>query len=123
MGGPLQMLATMLLSQHRVSLFSFTNPWHPLVARYNGLSRTTRAAIRSYAPLSQIGASLHLCIDDWNLPTPVQRRLSRIQASLGKPMPRDVLLGLEQRGVALNDFQSTSCLIYSQSIVQHEYLV
>ena len=22
-----------------------------------------------------VGASLHLCVDDWNLPTPVQRRL------------------------------------------------
>ena len=42
----------------------------------------------------EVGAFPHLCMDGRNLPTAVQRRLSRTQASLGRPIPGGLALGL-----------------------------
>ena len=41
------------------------------------------------APHSQFGegARPHLCMDEWNRPTPVRRRLSLTQAARDKPIP------------------------------------
>ena len=48
------------------------------------------SAVCSEAPHSQFGegARPHLCMDEWNRPTPVRRRLSSTQAARGKPIPR-----------------------------------
>ena len=50
---------------------------------------STWSAVCSEAPHSQFGegARPHLCMDEWNRPTPVRRRLSLTQAAGGKPIP------------------------------------
>ena len=81
-----QMLAVMLLSQHRV-LSSKTSC--PCGARCIGHAVSTWYAVCSEAPHSQFGeeARPHLCMDEWNRPTPVRRRLSLTQAARDKPIP------------------------------------
>ena len=56
----------------------------------------TWSAVCSEAPHSQFGegARPHLCMDKWNRPTPVRRRLSLTQVARGKPIPT---------GPAIND--------------------
>ena len=99
MKGPPQMLATMLLSQNRVSSFSISNSWYFLRARYKGHSRITWAAIQGILPQSQIvaEASPRLYIDDWNLSTPAQRRLSHTLTDLGRSMPSSLELGFRTK--------------------------
>ena len=84
-----QMLAVMLLSQHRVSSSKTVRPRAPCGARCIGHAIRTWSAVCSEAPHSQFGegARPHLCIDEWNRPTPVRRRLSLTQAARGKPIP------------------------------------
>ena len=84
-----QMLALVLLSQNRVSLSRANNPWYHPVARCTGHSRISRASVFSNAPhsLIDVGARPHLCLDDQNLSTPLQKRLSRTQAGLARLMP------------------------------------
>ena len=84
-----QMLAVMLLSQHRVSSFKTVRPRAPCGARCIGHAVRTWSAVCSEAPHSQFGegARPHLCMDEWNRPTPVRRRLSLTQAARGKPIP------------------------------------
>ena len=50
---------------------------------------STWSAVCSEAPHLQFGkgARPHLCMDEWNRPTPVRRRLSLTQATWGKPIP------------------------------------
>ena len=73
-----QMLAVMLLSQHRVSSSKTVRPRAPCGARCMGHIVSTWSAVCSEAPHSQFGegARPHLCMDEWNRPTPVRRRLS-----------------------------------------------
>ena len=73
-----QMLAVMLLSQHRVSSSKTVRPRAPCGARCIGHAVRTWSAVCSEAPYSQLGegARPHLCMDEWNRPTPVRRRLS-----------------------------------------------
>ena len=54
-----------------------------------GHAVSTWSAVCSEAPHSQFneGARPHLCMDEWNRPTPVHRRLSLTQDVRGKPMP------------------------------------
>ena len=49
----------------------------------------TWSTVCSEAPHSQFGegARPHLCMDEWNRPTPVRRQLSLTQAARGKPIP------------------------------------
>ena len=58
--------------------------WCPI-----GQAVSTWSAVCSEAPHSQFGegARPHLCMDEWNRPTPVRRRLSLTQAARGKPIP------------------------------------
>ena len=58
----------------------------PCGARCIGHAVRTWSAVCSEAPHSQFGegARPHLCIDEWNRPTPVRRRLSLTQATRGK---------------------------------------
>ena len=73
-----QMLAVVLLSQHRVSSSKTVRPRAPCGARCIGHVVSTWSAVCSEAPHSQFGegARPHLCMDEWNRPTPVSRRLS-----------------------------------------------
>ena len=84
-----QMLAVVLLSQHRVSSSKTVRPRAPCGARCIGHAVSTWSAVCSEAPHSQFGegARPHLCMDDWNRLTPVRRRLSLTQAAEGKPIP------------------------------------
>ena len=73
-----QMLAVVLLSQHQVSSSKTVRPCAPCDARCIGHTVSTWSAVCSEAPHSQFGkgARHHLCMDEWNRPTPVCRRLS-----------------------------------------------
>ena len=59
--------------------------WCPCI----GHAVSTWSAVCSETPHSQFGegASPHLCMDEWNRPTPVRRRLILTQAARGKPIP------------------------------------
>ena len=83
-----QMLAVMSLSQHRVLSYKTVRPRAPCGARCIGHTVRTWSAVCSEAPHSQFGegARPHLCINEWNRPTPVRRRLSLTQAARGKPI-------------------------------------
>ena len=83
------MLAVVSLSQHRVSSSKTVRLRAPCGARCIGHAVRTWSAVCSEAPHSQFGegARAHLCMDEWNLPTPVRRRLSLTQAARGKPIP------------------------------------
>ena len=94
-----QMLAVIVLSQHRVSSSKTVSPRIPLGARCVGHTRITCSAVCSTAPHSQfgVGARPHLCMDDLKQPTPVRRRLSLTQAVLDKPIPIGRVLVLRMR--------------------------
>ena len=64
-------------------------PRAPYGARCIEHAVSTWSAVCSEAPHSQFGegARPHLCMDEWNRPTPVRRRLSLTQAARGKPIP------------------------------------
>ena len=81
-----QMLAVMSLSQHRVSSSKTVRPRAPCGAQCIGHAVSTWSAVCSEVPHSQFGegARPHLCMDEWNRPTPVHRRLSLTQAARGK---------------------------------------
>ena len=83
-----QTLAVMLLSQHRVSSSKTVRPRIPCGAQCIGHAVSTWSAVCSEVPHSQFseGARPHLCMDEWNRPTPVRRRLSLTQAAQGKPI-------------------------------------
>ena len=83
------MLAVMLLSQHRVSSSKTVRPRASCCARCMRHAVSTWSAVCSEAPHSQFGegARPHLCMDEWNCPTPVRRRLSLTQAVWDKPIP------------------------------------
>ena len=83
-----QMLAVVLLSQHRVSSSKTVRPRAPCGARCIGHAVSTWSAVCSEAPHSQFGeeARPHLCMDEWNRPTPVRRCLSLTQDARGKPI-------------------------------------
>ena len=84
-----QMLAVMSLSQHRVSSSKTVRPHAPCGARCIWHAVSTWSAVCSEAPHLQFGegARPHLCMDEWNCPTPVCRWLSLTQAAWGKPIP------------------------------------
>ena len=83
------MLALVLLSQHRVSSYKTVRPRTSCGARCTGHAVRTWSAVCLEAPHSQFGegARPRLCMDEWNRPTPVRRRLTLTQAARGKPIP------------------------------------
>ena len=105
-----QMLAVMLLSQHRVSSSKTVRPRAPCGARCMGHIVSTWSAVCSEAPHSQFGegARPHLCMDEWNRPTPVRRRLSLTQAARGKPNPTGLTLVLGTKARSLEAFSQYS---------------
>ena len=86
------MLAVVLLSRHRVLSSKTIRPRAPCGARCIGHAVNTWSAVCSEVPHSQFGegAIPHLCMDEWNCPTPVRRRLSLTQAAWYKPIPTDL---------------------------------
>ena len=82
------MLAVMSLSQHRVSSCKTVRPRAPCGARCIGQAVSTWSAVYSEAPHSQFDerARPHLCMDKWNRPTSVRRRLSLTHAARGEPI-------------------------------------
>ena len=112
------MLAVMLLSQHRVLSSKTVRPRAPCGARCMGHIVSTWSAVCSEAPHSQFGegARPHLCMDEWNRPTPVRRRLSLIQAAWGKPIPTGLTLFGAQKHGAWKHFHSTPRSICDSSI-------
>ena len=113
-----QMLAVMSLSQHRVSSSKTVRPRAPCGARCIGHSVSTWSAVCSEAPHSQFGegARLHLCMEEWNRPIPVRRRLSLTQAARGKPIPTDFAPSRAQKHGAWKHFHSTPFSICDLSI-------
>ena len=101
---PDQMLALMVLSQHRVSSSKTDRPTIPRGARCVGHNEMMWSAVCSEAPHSQldVGARPHLCIDEWKQPTPVRSRLSLTQAVLGKPIPSGLVLALGMKPRSLD---------------------
>ena len=105
-----QMLAVVLLSQHRVSSSKTVRPRAPCGARCMGHIVSTWSAVCSEAPHSRFGegARPHLCMDEWNRPTPVRRRLSLTQAARGKPIPTGLTLVPGTKARSLEAFSQYS---------------
>ena len=84
-----QMLAMVLLSQHRVLSSKTVRPRAPCGAQCIGHAVSTWSAVCSEAPHSQFdeGARPHLCMDKWNRPTSFRRRLSLTQAARDNSIP------------------------------------
>ena len=68
------------------------------------------AAASSTSSNSQFGegARPHLCMDEWNRPTPVRRRLSLTQAARGKPIPTGLALASGTKARSLEAFSQYS---------------
>ena len=105
-----QMLAVMSLSQHRVSSSKTVRPRAPCGARCIGHAVSTWSVVCSEAPHSQFseGARPHLCMDEWNRPTPVCRQLSLTQAARSKPIPTGLALVLGTKAQSLEAFPQYS---------------
>ena len=105
-----QMLAVVLLSQHRVSSSKIVRPRAPCGARCIGYAVSTWSAVCSEAKHLQFGkaARPHLCMDEWNRPTPVRRRLSLTQAARGKPIPTGLALVPGTKARSLEAFSQYS---------------
>ena len=75
-----------------------------------GHAVSTWSAVCSEAPHSQFGegARPHLCMDEWNRPTPVRRRLSLTQAAHGKPIPTGLALVSGTKARSLEAFSQYS---------------
>ena len=93
---PDQMLAVMLLSQHRVSSSKTVRTHAPCDARCMGHANRTWSAVCLEVLHSQFseGARPHLCMYEWNRLTPVRRQLSLTQAVWGKPISTGLVLVL-----------------------------
>ena len=118
---PNQMLAMMLLTQHRVSSSKTVRPRAPCNDRYMWYAIRTWSAVCSAVPLSQFGegARPHFCMDEWNRPTPIRRRLSLTEAARDKLIPTDLapVLGTQTR--SWKHPYSTPHSIYGLSTQKH----
>ena len=112
------MLAVMLLSRYRVSSSKIVRPHAPYGARCIGHAVRTWSAVCSEAPHSQFGegAKPQLCMDKWNRPTPVRRRLSLTQAARGKSISTGLAPVQAQKHGAWKHFHSTPFSICDLSI-------
>ena len=107
-----QMLAVVLLSQHRVSSSKTVRPRAPCGAQCIEHAINTWSAVCSEAPHSQFGegARPHLCMDEWNRPIPVRRWLSLTQAARGKPIPTGLAPVRDTKARSLETFSQHSAL-------------
>ena len=115
----------MSLSQHQVSSSKTVRPRAPCGARCIGHAVSTWSAVCSEAPHSQFGegARPHLCMDEWNRPTPVRRRLSLTQAARGKPIPTGLAPVRAQKHGAWKHLHSTPFSICDLSIQRRGFQV
>ena len=113
-----QMLAVVLLSQHQVSSSNTIRPRALCGVRCIGHTVRTWSVVCSEAPHLQFGegARSHLCMDEWNCPTPVRRRLSLTQAARGKPIPTSLALVPGTKARSLEALHSTLLSICDLSI-------
>ena len=112
-----QMLAVMSLSQHRVSSSKTVRPRTPCGARCIGHAVSIWSAVCSEAPHLQFGgARSHLCMDEWNRPTPVRRWLSLTQAARDSPSQQAWHRSRAQKHGAWKHFHSTPFSICDLSI-------
>ena len=104
------MLAVVLLSQHGVSSSKTVRPRVPCDAWCMGHAIRTWPAVCSEAPHLQFieGARLHLCMDEWNHPTPVLKLLSLTQAAWDKPIPAGLGSVLDTKTWSLEAFSQYS---------------
>ena len=93
-------------------------PRAPCGVRYVGHAVSTWSSVCSKAPHSQFGEGErpHLCMDEWNRPTPVRRRLSLTQATRGKLIPTGLAPVLGTKAHSLEAFYSTPRFICDLSI-------
>ena len=114
---PDQMLAVMLLSQHRVLSSKTVRPSALSGSRCMGHAIRTWSAVCSAVPHSQFGegARPYLCMDEWNRPTPVLKRFSLNQAARDKPIPTGLLPVWAQKHGAQKYFHNTPHSIYNLS--------
>ena len=112
------MLVVMSLSQHRVSSSKTVRPCAPCGARCIGNAVSTWSAVCSESPHLQFGegARPHLCMDEWNRPTPVRRRLSLTQAVGVSPSQQAWHRSRAQKHGAWKHFHSTPFSICDLSI-------
>ena len=115
-----QMLAVMSLSQYRVSSSKTVRPRAPCGARCMRHAVSTWSAVCSEAPHSQFGegARPHLCMDEWNRPTSVRRRLSLTQAARGKPIPTGLAAVSATKARILETF--SQCSVFHLGFVHSE---
>ena len=113
-----QMLAVVLFSQHQVSSFKTVRSRAPYGARCIGHAVSTWSAVCSEATHSQFGkgARPHLCMDEWNRPTPVRRQLRLTQADRGKPIPTGLAPVRGTKARSLEAFSQYSSFICDLSI-------
>ena len=117
-----QILAVVLLSQHRVSSSKIVRPRAPCGARCIGHAVRTWSAVCSETPHSQFGeeARPHLCMEEWNCLTPVRRQLSLTQAARGKPIPTGLAPVPATKDEAWKHFHNTPFSICGLSIQRRE---
>ena len=104
---PGQMLEVMLLSQHRVIYNCQTSCsiWCPSMGH---AIKTWSAVFFKGATFIGEGARLHFCMDEWNRPTPVRRRLRLTQAVRGMLIPTRRALVLDIKAWSLEVFSQYS---------------
>ena len=116
------MLVVMLLSQHQVSSSKTIRPHALCDAQCMGHAIGTWSAVCSKVPHLQCpeGVRPHLCMDEWNYPTPVCKQLSLIQAVQGKLIPTGLalLLGIKTQSLEIFSQYSTFQLWFVHSEVQ-----
>ena len=107
-----QMLAVMVISQHRVSTSKTVSPRIPVGARCTGHVRMMCSAVCSAAPHSQfdVGARPHLCMNDIKHPTPARKRLSLTHDDLGRPIPIGLVLVLGMKARRSDEHSEYSVL-------------
>ena len=107
----------MVLSQHRVSSSKTVRPRASCGAQCMGHAVKTCFSVCSETPHSQFGeeARPHFCMDKWNRPTPLRRRLSLTQAVQGEPIPTSLALVMGMKACSLD--------VFSQHSVFHLYFV
>ena len=113
-----QMLSVVLLTQHRVSSSKTVRPRAPCGAQYIRHAVRTWSAVCSEAPHSQFGegARHHLCMDEWNCPTPARTRLSLTQAARGMPITTGLAPVPGTKARSLEAFHNTPFSICDLSI-------
>ena len=114
----IQMLAVVLLNQHRVLSSRTVRPCAPCGARCIEHAVRTWSAVCLEVLYSHFGEGTrpHLCMYEWNRPTPVRRRLSLTQTARSKPIPTGLHRSRAQKHGAWKHLHSSPFSICDLSI-------